>query len=720
MKRTNTTRRKMKVIISCLLTLSVLFTVCSLSGSFVASALLPEESAVSLELTTTELIEIGSSSTTIEDFVKPVFGDRQIRSCEYIYNLDDNADYIYVEFEAGGYVVYAKETMEMMEYSPQGSLPYDGVSAKYYAGPNNYLQKQSGQFYHTITGERIALSEAEIQRFAQQTRTCVTSKAATKYETDITAFSSVTSVAGGANDIAGATALQSSAIEPEDWDEATLSLPGTKLIANYKYFLANPKIGDNDGSIAGNGNTGTCGPVAAQLLLGYANYYKDRRIIEDRFLNGYDDDTGTVIYPHRNPNHCTDPMSLTNFTTGTRSSNTGVNSFYFEMITRTMEPNDGGCSFEQLYDGIGAYLSTRLSASQYVLDYEVEDSIFFWVNNPIDSSLIKAEIDAGRPVIIGTSADLGSSNHYSVGYGYQAHSYVDGSGTYDGYVVHVGYLGHTCAWINSAWCDGYLSLKINHMHDYYTVGTITGTNRTEYKCYTCGHRTDAAIKLLANDRYVESVVTLTQGQQKDYYLVCKAEGIKLIQTFGVQDTKLELYNAEYNLIVASDDEGYEANALFTYFLEANTEYILRVISKNSTESNLIKIAVMPAYGSSVANSYIANYEDIYSVENYLSYSLESFAQPGYVRAITFDPRITRYYTATIISDLDTFVYVIDPTSTDILVAGVNYDDDSGSGLNPLLTTFLFTGTPYLIVFSAYSPLELTETKSLTLRIAVVP
>lgn len=82
--------------------------------------------------------------------------------------------------------------------------------------------------------------------------------------------------------------------------------------------------------------------------------------------------------------------------------------------------------------------------------------------------------------------------------------------------------------------------------------------------------------------------------------------------------------------------------------------------------------------------------------------------------------MTRYYTATIISDFDTFVYVIDPTSTDILVAGVNYDDDSGSGLNPLLTSYLLTGTPYLIVFSAYSPLELTETKSLTLRIAVVP
>ncbi len=497
------------------------------------------------------------------------------------------------------------------------------------------------------------------------------------------------------------------------------------MIPNYKFFLSNPTTGDNTTGLEyGNGNSGTCGPVAAQLLLGYANYYNDRRIIADNFLNGYDDDTNTVMYAHRNPNYCSDPMTRDRFTTGTRSSATGQNSFYVEMITRIMEPNTSGADVDEVYGGIVSYLEDRETELgielNYILNSQEEVNIF-GKHSTIDSALIKAELKAGRPLIIGMHQDIGGVNHFVVGYGYQSYSYTNGSGEYEGYVVYFGRFNdeaEECVWINSSWCDSYISLKFNHVHDYYTVGTITGTNRTEYKCYTCGHRTDAAIRILSSDRYVESVVTLTQGQYKDYYLTCKAEGAKLMQTFGLQDTKLELYDAEYNLIVASEDEGFNKNALITYYLYANTAYILRVISNDSSESNTVKLAVFPAYGVSAANSYIANYEDIYPVQNYIRYSFETFAQPGYVRAITFDPRVTYDYTLTIDSDFDTFIYVIDPYSTDILIVGENYDDDSGEGLNPSLTTMLITGIPYLIIYSAYNPSALTETKNLTLSIEV--
>lgn len=79
-------------------------------------------------------------------------------------------------------------------------------------------------------------------------------------------------------------------------------------------------------------------------------------------------------------------------------------------------------------------------------------------------------------------SNLGGSNHFVVGYGYQDYTYADGSGTYEGYVVHFGWPGiaKTCVWVNSAWCDGYVSLKINHIHNYNTVGSISGTSRTEY------------------------------------------------------------------------------------------------------------------------------------------------------------------------------------------------------------------------------------------------
>ena len=47
-------------------------------------------------------------------------------------------------------------------------------------------------------------------------------------------------------------------------------------ISNANYFLLNPQHKKNDGS---DNENGTCTTVAIQMLLGYHNYYSDRRII---------------------------------------------------------------------------------------------------------------------------------------------------------------------------------------------------------------------------------------------------------------------------------------------------------------------------------------------------------------------------------------------------------------------------------------------------------
>ena len=54
-------------------------------------------------------------------------------------------------------------------------------------------------------------------------------------------------------------------------------------IKNANYFLANPKHHNNDGS---DNETGTCTTVATQMLLGYHNYYSDRRLIPETDENG--------------------------------------------------------------------------------------------------------------------------------------------------------------------------------------------------------------------------------------------------------------------------------------------------------------------------------------------------------------------------------------------------------------------------------------------------
>ena len=54
-------------------------------------------------------------------------------------------------------------------------------------------------------------------------------------------------------------------------------------IPNGDYFIANPFHRYNDGS---NGEKGVCTTVALQLLLGYHNYYSDRRLIPTESSSG--------------------------------------------------------------------------------------------------------------------------------------------------------------------------------------------------------------------------------------------------------------------------------------------------------------------------------------------------------------------------------------------------------------------------------------------------
>ena len=97
--------------------------------------------------------QIGASGKyTIKQVANEMFGDVNIKKCEYLYNLDDSADYIYVEFDGAGYAVFLKGTMELLEYSTQGKLDYSQTtSTKYYGGPGAYFVKANGSFVDALT-----------------------------------------------------------------------------------------------------------------------------------------------------------------------------------------------------------------------------------------------------------------------------------------------------------------------------------------------------------------------------------------------------------------------------------------------------------------------------------------------------------------------------------------------------------------------------------------
>lgn len=158
-------------LIGFIIALAIIFSSLSVFGSTVAFAAEDSTSYSGEEFVESKEFSNAANGETLQS----AFSNKTVRECEYVYNLDDSADYIYVEFENGGYALFSRETMEMMEYSLQGTLPYSNSSTKdYYAGPSNYLQKIDSKFINALTNEQLDITADEALKFAQQVRTSIT------------------------------------------------------------------------------------------------------------------------------------------------------------------------------------------------------------------------------------------------------------------------------------------------------------------------------------------------------------------------------------------------------------------------------------------------------------------------------------------------------------------------------------------------------------------
>lgn len=354
-----------------------------------------------------------------------------------------------------------------------------------------------------------------------------------------------------------------------------------------------------------------------------------------------------------------------------------------------MKPNTSGSSVKEVKNGIDVYLDERLSDNEYTVDYDVKKWWFGW--SPISSSKITSEIYSDRPLIISMSSKLGGSDHFVVGYGCQNYTYLTGEGTYSGYIVHYGWTDYYNVWINSSWCDGYVSLKINHTHNYRSVGQIGSTDRIEYMCTRCCHRTDAAINMYETDSYIERVATILQNGYQDYYVTFKTGGNKLFQTFGPKDVKLYLFDTEKNQLAYNDDSGYRLNSLFNYTVEAYKAYILRVQFYNPLQTGSVKIGITPT------NNVYSEYEEIWHCSYEIRCTFTSSLNT--TLPICYIPETNGAYQFNTLSydNIDTCLYIIDPESTNMCL----FDDDSFEGLQALIQTDLVDYRRYFIILSAY-------------------
>ena len=623
------------------------------------------------------------------DFVEMVdtmFPNKSVETAEYLYNLDGSPDFVCAKFKDSGYAVFFEKTMELLECSLSSNLP--SKEFNYYGGPGCFLSKNSNTITDFFTKKFFVFSKEELLEKSRTIRNVFEEKArVNNVETQSIKLNHC--FENNRND-----SFATGGVPNYDGNNVIILSDGN-YISNYNYFLVDPIHGSNESN--------KCGAVAAQLLLSYNNYYSDRRIIPNNYL------FGNPSNPDYNPNYCPDPMTMSPYTLGTISSGNQSDNYFLYLVDKI----PGNATTLQVKNGINSVMNDRNSTLgptetiNFSLHYYTGG--YFFVPFAIDPSGPIAEINSGRPLILLMQSSLGGLDHFVVGYGHGYYTYPGTSSSYNGFITHFGWGSeHTNVWINSAWCHSYITLKLNHNHNYNVVGQIGLTNRTEYKCTICNHRTDASIKMNLNTRYFETTAFVPQNNYlyKDYYFVTESDGLQLIQTFGEGDAELFLFNSEYDLLISNDDDGYLFNSFLWYEFEAGEAYVLRVSFPISPHTGTIKIGVTPS------DTYLNDYEDIWSITSSTGGSFSWTSSTESTSLMCFVPQTSGVFQFLMSSldNIDTYLYFIDSNSVDPAV----YDDDSGGNYQAKIQANLTAYHSYLLIASAYNIVNSSGRMSLSI------
>ncbi len=217
-------------------------------------------------------------------------------------------------------------------------------------------------------------------------------------------------------------------------------------------------------------------------------------------------------------------------------------------------------------------------------------------------------------------------------------------------------------------------------------------------------------------RFFEKQYIIGESDEYRLELSYSRTGPLIIQTMGSLDTYLTLTDSNDNVLVSNDDSGYSYNAFIKYQFIVNTTYRLYVRFYSYSQTGTTKLTIMPSdsYNTSYSTG-ISSFTDIYNF-NIASGNVKYMTNQQYqVRMVKFTPPSTGYYHISTGGDEDTFIYIINPASSNLLVYDVDYTDDEGEDGdgNAGLIISLNAGTPYLIIVSLYS---IPDTGSFTLCI----
>ncbi len=214
---------------------------------------------------------------------------------------------------------------------------------------------------------------------------------------------------------------------------------------------------------------------------------------------------------------------------------------------------------------------------------------------------------------------------------------------------------------------------------------------------------------ISDSKYYEKQFTITAGTSWQFNITFDHSGNKLFQTFGNQDTKMQLFDVNGTpLTFESDDDGYSLNSLLFENLQSNTNYKLVVSLYNSSVTATTKLAIIN-YGGNYQNNTIYEFEDIYYISSQ-NYIYNTSVSQYNATVIVWQPTVTGIYTVELDSVFNNFLYIIDPESSNYLIDGDDYiddfaiDEDQGLyDINAKLYGYFYNNKKYVIIANQSEP-----------------
>lgn len=242
------------------------------------------------------------------------------------------------------------------------------------------------------------------------------------------------------------------------------------------------------------------------------------------------------------------------------------------------------------------------------------------------------------------------------------------------------------------------------IQSYATLGVESGPYYSQYYEFTKPtHATANATIKLNNVRYYEKILAISQGSNWTFDLSFEHSGNKMIQTFGLAYTKMWLYDENGTQIEFDDDDGYKLNSFINRYFEAGKKYTLKVKLYSDSTAAKTRLSITPNTGiKNNEDPSLTTYENIWHVNSVSNYSFGSYLSRYNSKVISWTPVESGNYKITLTSEFDNYLYVIDPSSSELNKNNVHQNDDF-DGRNAGLEGYYSNDITYFIVFAQYNP-----------------